>query len=55
MDTEQKIVKGRVSDLDNGIKIIAFNLEGYTRNNLEYYGIWNAFVSTYITDGRVIN
>ena len=38
MDTAQKIVNDRVYDLDNGIKIIAFNLEGHTRNNLGYYG-----------------
>ena len=50
MDTVQKKVKGRVSDLNNGIKIIAFDLEGYTRNNLEYYGNCNAFVNTYMTD-----
>ena len=38
MDTAQKIVNDRVYDLDNGMKIIAFNLEGHTRNNLGYYG-----------------
>ena len=38
IDTAQKIVKDRVFDLDNGMKIIAFNLEGHTRNNLGYYG-----------------
>ena len=38
MDTAQKIVNDRVYDLDDGMKIIAFNLEGHTRNNLGYYG-----------------
>ena len=38
IDTAQKIVKDRVFNLDNGMKIIAFNLEGHTRNNLGYYG-----------------
>jgi hypothetical protein len=38
MDTAHKIVKDQVYDLHNGMKIIAFNLEGHTRNNLGYYG-----------------
>ena len=38
MDTAHKIVKDQVYDLHNGMKIIAFNLEGHTRTNLGYYG-----------------
>ena len=33
-----KIIKDQVFNLNNGMKIIAFNLEGHTRNNLGYYG-----------------
>ena len=31
----------------------AFKIEGSFTNNLGNYGNWNAFVTTYITDGKV--
>ena len=38
IDGANKITKDQVFNLNNGMKIIAFNLEGHTRNNLGYYG-----------------
>ncbi len=32
----------------------AFKLEGSFTDNIGNYGNWNAFVTTYITDGKVI-
>ena len=38
IDSASKITNDQVFNLNNGMKIIAFNLEGHTKNNLGYYG-----------------
>ncbi len=38
IDGANKITKDQVFNLNNSMKIIAFNLEGHTRNNLGYCG-----------------
>ena len=38
IDSANTIVNDETYNLNNGKKIIAFNLKGHTRNNLGYYG-----------------